>query len=242
MLPGRRAATLLERRSRTRGDRSRWGGPAKRGGPRRRGPSPRPTTLALLSDWVARRSFDSPGLLAVLTPGPTPALRVPPRGSGPVRRGEVACEALRGVIRLLPTTNGSRASPGDRNLSGGRTVRLTDGERTGILRSVARAADEVGASWRRVSLFGSRTDLMRRGGDSAPSIKSSSSMRARRPIAYSAWKSGASCLRPSGGGSYVCCPPPSCTTISSRAPRSCYRRSSPNSLACARSASMTSWM
>lgn len=44
-------------------------------------------------------------------------------------------------------------------------LRLTQGERDGIRRAVARASGEVGCVWRRIVLFGSRTDPARRGGD-----------------------------------------------------------------------------
>lgn len=44
-------------------------------------------------------------------------------------------------------------------------VRLTQPERDGIRLAVSRACDEVGVVWRRIVLFGSRTDTARRGGD-----------------------------------------------------------------------------
>ena len=44
-------------------------------------------------------------------------------------------------------------------------LRLSPFERDGIRRAVARACEETGTAWRRISLFGSRTDPGRRGGD-----------------------------------------------------------------------------
>ena len=44
-------------------------------------------------------------------------------------------------------------------------IRLTQTERDGIRRAVVRACDDVGVAWRRIVLFGSRTDPARRGGD-----------------------------------------------------------------------------
>lgn len=44
-------------------------------------------------------------------------------------------------------------------------VRLTQAERDGIRRAVARASHEIGVVWRRIVLFGSRIDPARRGGD-----------------------------------------------------------------------------
>ncbi|MFN5757730.1 MAG: nucleotidyltransferase domain-containing protein [Planctomycetia bacterium] len=45
------------------------------------------------------------------------------------------------------------------------TLRLSPAERDGIRRAVARACEETGAAWRRIAVFGSRTDPVRRGGD-----------------------------------------------------------------------------
>lgn len=44
-------------------------------------------------------------------------------------------------------------------------LRLTQPERDGIRRAVARACNETGGVWRRIVLFGSRTIPARRGGD-----------------------------------------------------------------------------
>jgi uncharacterized protein len=44
-------------------------------------------------------------------------------------------------------------------------IRLTPRERDGIRAAVQRACGETGAVWRRVVVFGSRTDPDRRGGD-----------------------------------------------------------------------------
>lgn len=44
-------------------------------------------------------------------------------------------------------------------------VRLTPAEREGIRRAVAQACAETGTTWRRIVLFGSRADPLRRGGD-----------------------------------------------------------------------------
>jgi hypothetical protein len=44
-------------------------------------------------------------------------------------------------------------------------VRLTRSEQDGIRRAVERACADLGAVWRRIVLFGSRTDPLRRGGD-----------------------------------------------------------------------------
>jgi predicted nucleotidyltransferase len=44
-------------------------------------------------------------------------------------------------------------------------LRLTQAEREGIRRAVARACDETGSVWRRIVLFGSRAIPTRRGGD-----------------------------------------------------------------------------
>lgn len=44
-------------------------------------------------------------------------------------------------------------------------VRLTEHQRGGIRRAVARTCDEMRAAWRRIILFGSRVDRHRRGGD-----------------------------------------------------------------------------
>ena len=44
-------------------------------------------------------------------------------------------------------------------------LRLSPFERDGIRHAVARACEETGTAWRRISLFGSRTDPGRRGGD-----------------------------------------------------------------------------
>lgn len=44
-------------------------------------------------------------------------------------------------------------------------VRLTPAERVGIRRAVSQACAETGATWRRIVLFGSRADPLRRGGD-----------------------------------------------------------------------------
>ncbi len=50
-------------------------------------------------------------------------------------------------------------SPGTEN------VRLTDDERRGILEAVEAAAEEARFQWSSIAIFGSRTDLSRRGGD-----------------------------------------------------------------------------
>ncbi|MFM8735629.1 MAG: hypothetical protein ACKOC8_10595 [Pirellulales bacterium] len=44
-------------------------------------------------------------------------------------------------------------------------VRLTPAERDGIRRAVSQACAEMGIAWRRIVLFGSRADPLRRGGD-----------------------------------------------------------------------------
>jgi predicted nucleotidyltransferase len=44
-------------------------------------------------------------------------------------------------------------------------LRLSRSEQEGIRRAVGRACGEVNAIWRRIVLFGSRTDPSRRGGD-----------------------------------------------------------------------------
>ena len=44
-------------------------------------------------------------------------------------------------------------------------LRLTPRERDGIRAAVQKACGETGAVWRRVLVFGSRTDPNRRGGD-----------------------------------------------------------------------------
>ncbi|MFM8706406.1 MAG: hypothetical protein ACKOHG_21615, partial [Planctomycetia bacterium] len=44
-------------------------------------------------------------------------------------------------------------------------LRLTQSERDGIRRAVARACEEAGVAWRRIVLFGSRIDPGRHGGD-----------------------------------------------------------------------------
>ncbi|MFM7291705.1 MAG: nucleotidyltransferase domain-containing protein [Planctomycetia bacterium] len=44
-------------------------------------------------------------------------------------------------------------------------LRLSPAERDGIRRAVVRACEETGTAWRRITLFGSRTDPVRRGGD-----------------------------------------------------------------------------
>lgn len=44
-------------------------------------------------------------------------------------------------------------------------LRLSPAERDGIRRAVVRACEETGTAWRRIVLFGSRTDPARRGGD-----------------------------------------------------------------------------
>ena len=44
-------------------------------------------------------------------------------------------------------------------------VRITRSEQDGIRRAVVRACEELGVVWRRIVLFGSRTDPARRGGD-----------------------------------------------------------------------------
>ncbi len=44
-------------------------------------------------------------------------------------------------------------------------IRLAERERGGIRRAVARACDEMRVPWRRIILFGSRADPLRRGGD-----------------------------------------------------------------------------
>jgi len=45
------------------------------------------------------------------------------------------------------------------------TLRLSQSDRDGIRRAVAKACGELGMMWRRIILFGSRTDPARRGGD-----------------------------------------------------------------------------
>ena len=45
------------------------------------------------------------------------------------------------------------------------SLRLSQSERDGIRLAVARACEELGVVWRRIVLFGSRTDPTRRGGD-----------------------------------------------------------------------------
>lgn len=44
-------------------------------------------------------------------------------------------------------------------------LRLTQMEREGIRRAVVSACEDVGVPWRRILLFGSRIDPLRRGGD-----------------------------------------------------------------------------
>jgi predicted nucleotidyltransferase len=44
-------------------------------------------------------------------------------------------------------------------------LRLSPSERDGIRRAVARACEQTGTAWRRIAVFGSRTDPGRRGGD-----------------------------------------------------------------------------
>jgi predicted nucleotidyltransferase len=44
-------------------------------------------------------------------------------------------------------------------------LRLSRAEQEGIRRAVGRACEELGVVWRRIVLFGSRTDPARRGGD-----------------------------------------------------------------------------
>ena len=44
-------------------------------------------------------------------------------------------------------------------------LRLSRSEQEGIRRAVGRACEDLGVVWRRIVLFGSRTDPARRGGD-----------------------------------------------------------------------------
>ncbi len=52
-----------------------------------------------------------------------------------------------------------------RIVSGIKLVRLTTEERNGILHAIQKAAEELAFEWESISLFGSRTDLNKKGGD-----------------------------------------------------------------------------
>lgn len=50
-------------------------------------------------------------------------------------------------------------------VSNAANLRISQSERDGIRLAVARSCEELGVVWRRIVLFGSRTDPTRRGGD-----------------------------------------------------------------------------